>query len=190
MESGENKLLPVVISSKRRADSTRVGGLIAYKALCAYDNKIITTSEDVPGEWLTYMKDALNNYPVTRILSDGTPDVNKYELLNVITIPGEPLPNRPETLLKNLRRTKSSLFVKKAKLPITQRIWVSCLFYMQQSKEQYSLHELISGTIEDMISIGVFPDVDISNIFCVDGSKILYTEKESCTKLCIRGINR
>jgi len=173
------KLLPVVVAQKSKADKKNPGSLVYYRALVAADDTEIC-KDDLPIEWLEYMKQSMNDYPFVR---DRFVD---SKLLAALEIPGEPLPSRAAVELAKLKRQRRELLSQPLELPIKKRIGLCCVFYMKPADQEYSLHELCNGTIEDMITIGILPDQEISNVISLDGSKIVHCT-EPKTVIFIRG---
>lgn len=173
------KLLPVVVAQKSKADKKNPGSLLYYRALVAADDTEIC-KDDLPIEWLEYMKRAMNDFVFRKY------DPIFSELLATLEIPGEPLPRRSEVELKKLKRQRRDLLSMPLELPLKKHLWLCCAFYMKPAEQEFSLHELCNGTIEDMITLGILPDQGVSNVFCLDGSKIVYCT-EPKTVIFIRG---
>ncbi len=176
-----NELLPVVLVTKAKADKEMPGRLIPYQVVCASDNTEITSN--LPAEWNEYIAEALNGYPLCQ---DEVPETKDTTLLNVITLPGEPMPGRLPDDLRRLRAMRNDLIRIKCPMPYKKAVWLSCVFYVPKGDKTFSLHEYLHGTVTDLIYIKLLRKAS-NAVFSFDGCKIVYTKDEPKTLIYVRG---
>ena len=181
------KLLPVILAVKRENDKKNPGNLISYRTLVAADDTEICV-RDLPLDWLQYMKFSLNNFFAARQTMDDMPDLQKYTVQTAITIPGEPIAHRPTKILRDLSKNLPELFSKQVELPVRERVWLTCVFCMKKDSIQFSLPDLLAGIVYDLTVLKILPKRKISSVFCVDGSKIIYTDGDPKTVIYVRSI--
>ncbi len=177
----DKELLPVVLVTKAKADKDMPGRFIPYQVVCASDNTEITGN--LPTEWNEYIAEALNNYPLSK---NDMPDAADTSLLNIITLPGEPMPGRLPDELKELRKNRKGLIRIQAQMPYRKPVWLSCVFYVTKGDRTFSLHEYLHGTVTDLIYIKLLRK-GARAVFSYDGSKIVYTKDKPKTVIYVRG---
>jgi hypothetical protein len=133
------------------------------------------------------MKQALNNYYVARQTMDDMPDTAQYPMLTAVTIEGEPMPNRTTKMLQELSKERNELLSRQGiELPIKQKVWLSCVFHMKKDKDEFNLTDLCAGIAHDLVQLKILHKSRVPNVFCLDGSKIVYTESEPKSIVYIR----
>ena len=179
------KLLPVVLTVKRENDPKHPGNLISYRTIVAADDTEVCM-RDLPLDWLQYIKIAVNNFYAAKQTMDDMPDLGLYALKTAITIPGEPITHRTTKMLRELSKDKKVLFSKEVELPIREKVWLTCVFCVTKGADQFSLPDLCSGVVYDLTVLKILPKRKICSVFCLDGSKIVYTDGDPKTIVYVR----
>lgn len=179
------KLLPVILATKRSVDPAHPGALISHRVLTAADDTDITVN-DLPLDWLQYMRLAMNNYYVARQTMDGMPEIEKHSLITAIIIPGEPVAFRNHAMLRKVR--EEMILSKDIELPIRDKVWLTCVFCESKAKANVDspLPVLCAGILDDLIRLNILPKRKISTVFSIDGSKKVITDGEPKTIVYIR----
>lgn len=177
------KLLPVILATKRSVDPAHPGALISHRVLTAADDTDITVN-DLPLDWLQYMRLALNNYYVARQNMDGMPEVEKHQLVTAVTIFGEPVSHRSWNMIRKVR--EELVVSKDVDLPIRDKVWITCVFCEAKGTTDISLPELCAGIADDLVRLNILPKRKISTIFSMDGSKKVQTDGDPKTIVYIR----
>lgn len=206
-------LLPVQIKHLGRFVLTKNQELVEACSIISNNGTVIGTN--LTKEYAEYLEKLINmkelEYDAVRQAMEK--DIVKSRVLLEITFPRQPLQRRDQKTIidagggrfifkptqayterRKLLMAKHGYKVKSRPhlFPFREDIEIECIFYINKNhndydKQGYTLTSLISTTMEFLIYLKIIPNESI--VQNVDGSRIVYTDKEPHTDITIRKVS-
>lgn len=193
-------LVPLDLKTEYKAVPGYIGKLEKTTVLATHKGEIVC--KDIPWEWLQYIKDAVNDYAD----KDRKEERIHSDLICKVRIPGVATPKLEG---KSIARDKDGNYIMSAskeysrrirqvtnqkqkilyglpKLPITGKLHIKCIIYMNNKQLKPCMPELVTATLDLLKRLGVIRSVNIDTVARTDGSAVQYVLGEPYTLVEIR----
>jgi hypothetical protein len=204
---GLNELLPVKLYNKVELDTRYVGKTITHSILESKSG--VELLKDMPVAWLTYCRDALNNYYRITLPTEKTPlkRIVAPPVIACFVFPQEPMEKEHGNTISKGKDGKLTLAFSKeysdriaklkkhkdkivqgreSMLPINIPVSIQCTFYVSKPESKCYLPGLIESTIDLMVRIGIISKGSTDIVSDVNGSKVVFTQESPRTIITIR----
>ena len=196
-------LVPVKINTVYIQSKTVMGKLIRQDRIVTERN--LTVCEDLPSDWMQYIKDAINNYIEADTYKRNDVPISKG-IVYTADIPGVPVAMKEGKQIKRdddgnfilsaskeyarrirqVSKLKDKLLYGYSNKPIDYPVHVKCVFYVHKSNKALVVSEQVTAVLDLLQRIGVLKRTTSEIVARTDGSGVQYVLNEPHTVVTIR----